>query len=64
MKTVESRELLLIYHSDAEAVERGHKAVKMIYQLTNRVPGLIDNSLLEKSEGTYSPWSLTKLRIE
>lgn len=52
--------MILSYHSDAEAVERGHKAVKMIYQLTNRVPGLIEHSLLEKSEGLYSILSLDK----
>jgi len=44
---------MLISCSDAEAVERAHKAVEMIYSLTNRVPGLIEHSHLEKSEGTF-----------
>lgn len=37
--------------SDNEAVVRGNKAVNMIYQLTNRVPALIEQSHLERNEG-------------
>ena len=37
---------------EREAVERGHKAVVMIYQLTGRIPGLIEQSHLERKEGT------------
>lgn len=33
------------------AVVRGNKAVNMIYQLTNRVPALIEQSHLERNEG-------------
>ena len=41
---------------EKEAVERGHRAVVMIYQLTARVPGLIEQSHLERKEGTLSPF--------
>ena len=36
---------------EREAVERGHGAVVMIYQLTGRIPGLIKQSHLERKEG-------------
>lgn len=36
---------------ETEAVERGHKAVVMIYQLTGRISGLIEQSHLERKEG-------------
>lgn len=36
---------------EKEAVERGHGAVVMIYQLTGRIPGLIEQSHLERKEG-------------
>ena len=39
---------------EKEAVERGHKAVVMIYQLTGRIPGLIEQSHLERKEGKHS----------
>ena len=38
-------------YREAEAVERGHQAVILIYNLTSRVPGLIEQSHLEKREG-------------
>lgn len=34
-----------------EIVDRGFKAVVMIYRLTNRVPSLIEQSHLERNEG-------------
>lgn len=34
-----------------ELVDRGFKAVLMIYRLTNRVPALIEQSHLERNEG-------------
>ena len=37
---------------ERETVERGHKAVVLIYQLTGRIPGLIKQSHLERKEGT------------
>lgn len=43
--------LLLTDSRDNEAVIRGSKAVNMIYQLTNRVPVLIEQSHLERNEG-------------
>jgi hypothetical protein len=39
---------------DNEAVKRGMKAVNMIFQLSNRVPGLIEHSQLERQEGMFS----------
>ena len=36
---------------EREAVDRGHKAVIMIYNLTGRIPGLIEQSHLERKEG-------------
>ena len=41
--------------SDNEVVDRGFKAVIMIFQLTNRVPALIEQSHLERNEGATSP---------
>ena len=43
--------MLLITKSDNPAVEHGIKAVTIVYQLTNRVPGLIQRSQLERTEG-------------
>lgn len=44
-------EFMLTDNRDNEAVIRGSKAVNMIYQLTNRVPVLIEQSHLERNEG-------------
>lgn len=38
-------------NSQNEAVGRGAKAVNMVYQLTTRVPALIEQSHLERNEG-------------
>ena len=46
--------LVLTDSRDNEAVIRGSKAVNMIYQLTNRVPVLIEQSHLERNEGFLS----------
>ena len=45
---------MLMVLSDSEVVDRGFKAVTMIYQLTNRVSSLIEQSHLERSEGSNS----------
>ena len=37
---------------EREAVERGHKAVILVYQLTSRISDLIQQSHLERKEGT------------
>ena len=42
----------LTMDSENEVVDRGFKAVIMIYKLTNRVPALIEQSHLERNEGT------------
>ncbi|KAF8463526.1 hypothetical protein BDZ91DRAFT_698450 [Kalaharituber pfeilii] len=42
---------------DAAVVERGTKAVVMIYQLSSRVPTLIAQSHLEKNEAWMTYWS-------
>ena len=46
-----------------EVVDRGFKAVIMIYRLTNRVPALIEQSHLERNEGNiphaFGSWSLS-----
>ena len=39
---------------DSEVVDRGFKAVTLIYQLTNRVSSLIEQSHLERNEGSNS----------
>jgi hypothetical protein len=44
-------QLLTFGTSENEAVTRGTKAVNMIYQLTARVPALIEQSHLERNEG-------------
>lgn len=41
--------------SENEVVDRGFKAVVMIYQLTNRVPALVEQSHLERNEGKLCP---------
>lgn len=46
---------------DNEAVIRGSKAVNMIYQLTNRVPVLIEQSHLERNEGLRSLIGYTRI---
>ena len=38
-----------------ETVDRGFKAILMIYRLTNRVPALIQQSHLERNEGRSLP---------
>jgi len=43
-------------NSENEVVDRGFKAVVMIYQLTNRVPALIEQSHLERNEGRLRPF--------
>ena len=45
---------MLIRGSENEVVDRGFQAVVMIYQLTNRVPALIERSHLERKEGAIS----------
>lgn len=37
---------------DDELVKRGSKAVVLIFQLSSRVPGLIEHSQLERREGS------------
>ena len=49
--TLTSFDILLITKSDNPIVNRGIKAVAMVYQLTNRVPDLIQQSHLERTEG-------------
>ena len=44
-----------IFPSEIEVVDRGFKAVTMIYHLTDRVPSLIEQSHLERNEGTDAP---------
>lgn len=44
---------LLIYCRESEVIDRGFKAVTMIYQLTDRVPSLIEQSHLERNEGLH-----------
>lgn len=39
--------------SENDVVERGYKAVVMIYKLTSRVPALIEQSHLERNEGSF-----------
>lgn len=41
-----------------EIVGRGYDAVIMIFQLTNRVPGLIEHSHLERKEGMHPPFAV------
>ena len=48
---------------EREAVERGHRAVVMIYQLTGRIPGLIEQSHLERREGKLLPSIVTRLCV-
>lgn len=43
---------LLIGFSECDVVDRGVKAVTIIYQLTNRVSTLIEQSHLERNEGS------------
>ena len=38
-----------------ETVDRGFKAVVMIYRLTSKVPALIEQSHLERNEGKLEP---------
>ena len=38
-------------HSDNETVQRGIKAINIIYSMTSRIPQLIEQSHLESSEG-------------
>ena len=40
-----------------EVVDRGYRAVLMIYQLTGRVPALIEQSRLQRNEGMFNPFS-------
>ena len=46
-------QLVLTFSSESEAVSRGIKAIKVIFQMTNRVPDLIKQSHLERKEGTW-----------
>ena len=43
--------MLTLRNRDNELVKRGMQAVNMIFQLSNRVPGLIEHSQLERQEG-------------
>lgn len=43
----------LISNSENDVVERGYRAVVMIYKLTSRVPALIEQSHLERNEGSF-----------
>ena len=43
----------LTTNSENDVVERGYRAVVMIYKLTNRVPALIEQSHLERNEGSF-----------
>lgn len=38
-------------HSDNDTVQRGIKAINIIYSMTSRIPQLIEQSHLETSEG-------------
>ena len=49
--------LYLMASRDNEFVERGVKAVKAIYQLSSRVPKLIEKSHLERTEAWATYWS-------
>ncbi|KIY01740.1 uncharacterized protein Z520_01878 [Fonsecaea multimorphosa CBS 102226] len=42
---------------DIAIVQRANKAIGLIYQLTGRVPGLIDQSHLERNEAWAAYWS-------
>lgn len=42
---------------DTALVQRANKAVSLIYQLTERVPGLIEQSHLERAEAWAAYWS-------
>ena len=42
-----------MYCRESEVIDRGFKAVTMIYQLTDRVPSLIEQSHLERNEGLH-----------
>ena len=42
---------MLMKRSENDVVDRGFQAVVMIYQLTNRIPALIEQSHLERKEG-------------
>jgi len=39
----------------AETVSRGSKAVNMLYNMTDRIPHLMQQSQLESSEGLFIP---------
>ncbi|KAL8765404.1 MAG: hypothetical protein Q9209_007510 [Squamulea sp. 1 TL-2023] len=42
---------------DSEEIQRGQEAVYLVYQLTNRVPTLIEQSHLERNEAWITYWS-------
>ena len=46
-------DIKLTSNSENDVVERGYKAVVMIYKLTSRVPALIEQSHLERNEGSF-----------
>ena len=48
-----SMSIRLTTNSENDVVERGYRAVVMIYKLTNRVPALIEQSHLERNEGSF-----------
>ena len=45
--------ITLTSNSENDVVERGYKAIVMIYKLTSRVPALIEQSHLERNEGSF-----------
>ncbi|KAL8818108.1 MAG: hypothetical protein Q9223_003184 [Gallowayella weberi] len=42
---------------DSDEIHRGREAVSLVYQLTNRVPTLIEQSHLERNEAWITYWS-------
>ncbi|KAL8699180.1 MAG: hypothetical protein Q9224_001529 [Gallowayella concinna] len=42
---------------DNDEIQRGREAVSLVYQLTNRVPALIEQSHLERNEAWITYWS-------
>lgn len=42
---------MLIFYSENPAVQRGIKAVNIIYSMTSRIPQLMKQSHLENNEG-------------
>ncbi|KAL8793694.1 MAG: hypothetical protein Q9195_003743 [Heterodermia aff. obscurata] len=53
----ECRLLISMFFRESEFIDRGFKAVTMIYQLADRVPSLIEQSHLERNEAWITYWS-------